>query len=178
MCFFIIIATCLYFFYHFLFFFLRILVWSIMGQRKMNVWILILCTIVLACLHFFTMPHQPWIQDLLSRLNPYGWWRSEFEVCNAVRLVSGAWNALRCGCSWAVFLFLVCVMIHSIQLDCFLLRIQRRVWMYALCCLPGLSGIYLLVLSFYSVWTDSNCRRCSWICGEKPTSACAATSTW
>ena len=150
MCFFIIIATWLYFLPFFiLFFFLRILVWSIMGQRKMNMWILILCITLLTCIHFLTMPRQPWARSTVQAESAMAD-GLEFWVPSLQRREVSEWS-LKPPCAVAVpgrCFFSFFMIVHAIQYSSWLFSIQRCVWMYVLCCLPGVKWYLFICVVF------------------------------
>lgn len=87
--------------------------------------------------------------DLPSRLN-LPWLVAVWGFESATLEVS-EWS-LKPPCVVAVpgrcFFFYDCSCYSTFNL---MFSIQRRVWMYVLCCLHRLSGIYLFALSFYSI---------------------------
>lgn len=87
--------------------------------------------------------------DLPSRLN-LPWLGAVWGFESATLEVS-EWS-LKPPCVVAVpgrcFFFYDCSCYSTSNL---MFSVQRRVWMYVLCCLRRLSGIYLFALSFYSI---------------------------
>ena len=157
MCFFIIIATCLYFFTIF-YFFENISVIDNGPERNEYVnsnfvhYHTSMLLLRISLQRPVSLEH-----DLPSRLN-LPWLVAVWGFESATLEVS-EWS-LKPPCVVAVpgrcFFFYDCSCYSTFNL---MFSIQRRVWMYVLCCLHRLSGIYLFALSFYSIWTGSNFRQ-------------------
>lgn len=145
-CVFLLLLLLACIFLPFFIFFLRILVWSIMGQRKMNMWILILCITLLTCIHFLTMPRQPWarstVQAESAMADGLEFWVPSLQVSE--------WS-LKPPCAVAVpgrCFFSFFIIVHAIQYSSWLFSIQRCVWMYVLCCLPGVKSYLFICVVF------------------------------